>query len=710
MSDVTLPDQIPAHAMGQPDRRRDGRLKVTGHATYAVEHQVDEPLQAHLVLSTVATGRIRQIHTDEVRELPGVVDVVDHTGAPRVASDADPELAVLQDDRVHYRGQVVAVVLAETAEQARVAAQRLRIDYDEEPARTEFDADSACYEPDSVNAGYEPDTDEGDVDAGLREAEVVLDETYRTAYEHQMPMEPHATLGRWRGDGDGADEPVLWLYDSTQGVHPAASTVAELMGLDASDVRVTAPYVGGGFGSKGLPHPQVSAVVLAAKKHPGRWVRLPVTRQQMFTVTGYRTATIQRIRLGADAEGRLTAVDHQVLEQTSAVKEYGEQTAEVTRHMYATPNLRTGHRLVTLDVSVPTWMRAPGVMPGMVGLEIAMDELAERCGIDPIELRRRNEPDADPESGKPFGDRRLLDCFDRGAREFGWEQRVSEPRQTLDGDWWVGLGVASSTYPAHPAPGNTATVRSEPGDRYTVAIGAADIGTGAWTVLAQIAADALEVDSDRVEMRIGDTRDPKATVAGGSSGTSGWGSAIVAAAQAFRKEHGDTPPPGLEATADAAKNPALKEFSLHSFGAQFAEVRVNRWTGEIRVPRMLGVFSAGRIVNPRLARSQLIGGMTMGIGAALFEESVRDPRFGHFVTQDLASYHVPAHADIRDLEAVWLEESDPRANPMGLRGIGEVGIVGATAAVVNAIHNATGVRARSIPVTADELLPAKPGQ
>ncbi|CAG7572485.1 xanthine dehydrogenase YagR molybdenum-binding subunit [Barrientosiimonas humi] len=706
MSEATLPEQIRAHAMGRPDRRRDARLKVTGRATYAVEHETDDTLQAHLVLSTVAKGRIRQIHADEVRELPGVVDVVDHTNAPRVASDADPELAILQDDRVHYRGQVVAVVLAETAEQARAAAQQLRVDYDEEPARTEFDADSEGYEPDSVNAGYETATDKGEVDAALRTAAVVVDETYRTPYEHQMPMEPHATLGRWRGEGEtDEDQPTLWLYDSTQGVHPAASTVAELMGLDAADVRVTAPYVGGGFGSKGLPHPQVATVALAAKKHAGRWVRLPVTRQQMFTVTGYRTATVQHVRLGADSDGRLTAVDHRVLEQTSAIKEYGEQTAEVTRHVYATPNLRTAHRLVELDVSVPTWMRAPGVMPGMVGLEIAMDELAERCGIDPIELRRRNEPEVDPESGKPFGHRRLMECFDRGAREFGWEQRASEPRQTLEGDWWVGLGVATSTYPAHPAPGNTATVRSEPGERYTVAIGAADIGTGAWTVLAQIAADALEVDADRVEMRIGDTRDPKATVAGGPTGTSGWGSAIVAAALAFRKEHGDTPPPGLEATADAARNPAYKTFSLHSFGAQFAEVRVNRWTGEIRVPRMLGVFSAGRIVNPRLARSQLIGGMTMGIGAALFEESVRDPRFGHFVTQDLASYHVPAHADIRDVEAVWLDDVDPRANPMGLRGVGEIGIVGATAAVVNAIHHATGVRARSVPVTADELLP-----
>jgi xanthine dehydrogenase YagR molybdenum-binding subunit len=477
-----------------------------------------------------------------------------------------------------------------------------------------------------------------------------------------------------------------------------------MLGLEPEQVRVRAPYVGGGFGSKGEAHAHVMATALAARTTGGRPVRLAVTRQQMFSLTGYRTATISHFRLGATADGRLTAIDHAVQEQTSRVREFAEQTAAPTRMMYAAPNRRTSHRLAVLDVAVPSWMRAPGEMPGMFAHEVAMDELAVACGLDPIEVRLRNDPDVDPETGLPFSRRRLAECFRRGAERFGWADRAAGARSTTDGEWWVGTGVAAATYPAMKQPGNTARVRSLDGGRYSVAIGAVDIGTGARTVLTQIAADALGVPTDRIELALADSRLPSASVAGGSSGTSSWGSAIVAAAQLFRADHGDHPDPGLETLASAADSQDAGGYAFHSFGAVFAEARVHRWTGEVRVPRLLGVYSVGRVVNPTTARSQFLGGLVMGMSAALLEESHRDPRFGHVVTQDLATYHVASHADVLDVDAEWLEESDETFTPMGSRGIGEIGIVGTAAAVANAAYHATGVRVRSIPVTADDFL------
>jgi xanthine dehydrogenase YagR molybdenum-binding subunit len=424
----------------------------------------------------------------------------------------------------------------------------------------------------------------------------------------------------------------------------------------------------------------------------------------MFALTGYRTATISHFRLGTDAEGRLAAIEHRVQEQTSRLREFAEQTASPTRMMYAAPSRRTSHRLAVLDVAVPSWMRAPGEMPGMFAHEVAMDELAEECGLDPVELRRRNEPDVDPEKKLPFDRRGLLDCLDRGVERFGWADRPRRPRSIRDGEWWVGTGVASATYPAMRQPGNVARVDSLDAGRYSVSIGSVDIGTGARTALTQIAADALGVDPDAVDLRLADTDLPMASVAGGSSGTSSWGSAIVAAAQQFRADHGDRPDPGLRTEASAAQSDAAQRWSFHSFGAVFAEVRVHRYTGELRVPRLLGVYSVGRVVNPMTARSQLLGGLTMGMSAALFEESVRDPRFGHVVTQDLATYHVAAHADVAGIEAEWLDESTTEFTPMGSRGIGEIGIVGTAAAVANAAYHATGVRVRDLPLTADAFL------
>jgi xanthine dehydrogenase YagR molybdenum-binding subunit len=696
-----VPSPVDPKAIGTALPRVDGVEKVTGRAAYAVEHPVEAPLFAHLVQSTVARGRVTAIDRSKALAHPGVVSVIDHTDAPRLEQTDNGELAILQDDAIGFRGQIVAVVLAESSEAAREGARLVHVEQEQQPFEAELREDNATYKPDKVNPEMETDTEEGDVDAALAGSTTVLERTYRTPYEHNNPLEPHATTAWW-SEEDGGER--LVLFDSTQGVHGVATALAPMLGLEQEQIRVQAPYVGGGFGSKGEAHAHVMAAVLAARTTGGRPVRLAVTRQQMFALTGYRTATISHFRLGTDAEGRLAAIEHRVQEQTSRLREFAEQTASPTRMMYAAPSRRTSHRLAVLDVAVPSWMRAPGEMPGMFAHEVAMDELAEECGLDPVELRRRNEPDVDPEKKLPFDRRGLLDCLDRGVERFGWADRPRRPRSIRDGEWWVGTGVASATYPAMRQPGNVARVESLDAGRYSVSIGSVDIGTGARTALTQIAADALGVDPDAVDLRLADTDLPMASVAGGSSGTSSWGSAIVAAAQQFRADHGDRPDPGLRTEASAAQSDAAQRWSFHSFGAVFAEVRVHRYTGELRVPRLLGVYSVGRVVNPMTARSQLLGGLTMGMSAALFEESVRDPRFGHVVTQDLATYHVAAHADVAGIEAEWLDESTTEFTPMGSRGIGEIGIVGTAAAVANAAYHATGVRVRDLPLTADAFL------
>ncbi|WP_197382873.1 xanthine dehydrogenase family protein molybdopterin-binding subunit [Mycolicibacterium mengxianglii] len=690
------------HAIGTPVARLDGRLKVTGRAPYAFEHSVENPAYLHPIQSTIARGRVIEMDSAAVRELDGVLDVLTVFDAPELADTSDGELAILQDDRVHFRGQLIGAVVAETAEIARHAAGLVQPKYIEEPHDTELTVDHpALYTPESVNPSFPSDTDEGDVDAALAAADVTVDQVYSTPIEHNNPMEPHACIAQWE-TRDGA--PAITMYDSTQGVHVVRETLTPLFGLDPEQLRVVAPHVGGGFGSKGRPHAHNVLLLLAAQRAGGRAVKLALTRQQMFSLVGYRTQTIQRLRLGAGRDGRLTALAHDVVEQTSTVKEFAEQTAVTSRKMYASPNRRTSHRLAKLDVPVPFWMRAPGEAPGTYAAEVAMDELAHACGIDPVELRVRNEPDVDPETGNPWSGRHLVECLRLGAERFGWSNRDPAPGSQRSGDWLTGLGVASATYPGMAMPGNAARITYSAEGRYSVHIGAADIGTGTWTTLTQIAADALGCGIEAIDLQIGDTDLPAASVAGGSSGMTSWGSAIVAAANQFRADHGNPPTIGATTTTAAPENTVAEEFTVQSFGAHFVEAHVNRDTGEVRVPRMLGVFSIGRAINRRTLRSQLIGGMTMGLSMALHEESVRDHRFGHVVTQDLATYHFAAHADVEDVEAIWLDEADEKFNPMGSRGAGEIGIVGAAAAVVNAVYNATGVRVRDLPVTLDKVL------
>jgi xanthine dehydrogenase YagR molybdenum-binding subunit len=506
-------------------------------------------------------------------------------------------------------------------------------------------------------------------------------------------MEPHTTLALWE------EHDRLVVYDSNQGVSPVRDTLAQLFALEPSRVRVVSHHVGGGFGSKGTPRPNVVLTAMAAKV-VGRPVKYAVTRQQMFSATGYRTPTIQRLRLGADADGRLDTVLHEVIEQTSTVREFAEQTATPTRVMYGAPNLLTAHRLNRLDVPTPSWMRAPGETPGMFALECAMDELASATGIDPIELRVRNDTDTEPGSGLPFSSRNLVACLREGAARFGWAERDPEPRSMpRNGRRFCGTGVAASTYPAYRRP-SKATARRDPDGHCTVRIAAADIGTGARTTLTLIAAEALGTDPSQVTVEIGDSDLPTAPLAGGSAGTASWGTAVARACAAVKDVVA-----GTEVSADTAEEISAQEkYARHAFGAQFAEVEVDSDTGEIRVPRMLGVFAAGRIINPVTARSQFIGGMTMGLGMALMEQSVMDEEFGDFLNHDLAQYHVPACADVAGIEAVWLEEDDPDLNPMGGKGIGEIGIVGAAAAITNALYHATGIRIRELPITPATLL------
>ncbi|MBP3035572.1 xanthine dehydrogenase family protein molybdopterin-binding subunit [Arthrobacter sp. zg-ZUI100] len=689
---------LPASAIGQSLERLDGGLKVTGRAPYAYEQPVENPVHLYPVLSTIARGRVVRVETAAAEALDGVLTVLTSETAPSLADTSDRELAVLQDTGVGYRGCIVAAVLAETPEIAREAATMVSVTYAEEPFHAHLRADDpALYAPEELNAGTPTDSSQGDADAAFETAALRVEATYSTPAEHNNPMEPHTTVAQWDGH-------LLTLWDSTQGVHAVKGTLAQVLGLEQDQIRVIAPHVGGGFGSKGMPHVHVVMAALAAQCTEGRPVKFPVSRQQMYSLTSHRTPTVAHIRLGAADDGRLAAMSLDVREHTSRIKEFAEQTPAPFRMMYACPNRRTTTRLAPLDIPVPSWMRAPGECPGMFGPEVAMDELAAAAGLDPIELRRRNEPHVDPETGKPFSSRHLLECFDLGAERFGWENRVTRPRSVAEDGWLVGMGTASAVYPFMRQPANTARISYEQDGIYSVQIGAADIGTGSWTSLAQIAADALRVPMDRIRLGIGDTRFPPASVAGGSSGTASWGGTIVAAARIFRADHGEHPSPGAQTEARPPDDPEAQGLALYSFGAHFAEVRFSADTGEIRVSRMLGVFSAGRIINPRTARSQFLGGMTMGLGMALHEQSLLDPRFGIFVNHDLAEYHVPTNADVLDMEALWIEDRDEHAGPLGARGIGEIGIVGSAAAIANAAYNASGIRVRDLPLTPDKFL------
>ncbi|MFB8117986.1 MULTISPECIES: xanthine dehydrogenase family protein molybdopterin-binding subunit [unclassified Streptomyces] len=692
-------------ALGAPVVRREGRDKVTGTARYAAEHTTPGCLYGWIVPATVASGRVTAIRTADALAVPGVHTVLTHDNAPRLEEPDDPILALLQDDRVPHRGWPVALVLAGTSESARAGAAAVHVEY----ATTGHDVvltgdHPGLYTPEEANGGHPGLRERGDAMRAFEAAPVGIDAVYTMRALHNHPMEPHASTARW-------DDGRLTVHDSSQGSTAVRNSLAQALGIDRDRVTVVSEHVGGGFGSKGTPRPQ-SVLAAMAARHTGLPVQLALPRRYMAAIVGHRAPTLQRVRLGAGRDGVLSSVSHEIVTHTSRIKEFVEQAAVPARIMYASPHSRTEHRVAALDVPSPSWMRAPGEASGMYALESAMDELACALGIDPVELRLRNEPQAEPDSGRPFSSRNLAACLTEGARLFGWSGRDPQPATRQEGPWLLGTGVASATYPVLVSK-SAASAHAAADGSYRVGVNATDIGTGARTVLAQIAASVLGTAPENVRVDIGSSDLPTASVAGGSSGTASWGSAVHKAATGLVRRiaahTGPLPPEGLTVTADTGEETAQESpYSRHAFGAHFAEVAVDSLTGEVRVRRLLGVYAAGRILNSRTARSQFIGGMVMGLGMALTESSTMDPAFGDFTESDLASYHVPSCADVPDIQAHWIDEDDPHLNPMGSKGIGEIGIVGTAAAIGNAVRHATGARLRELPLTPDRLLPYLP--
>ncbi|WP_030409174.1 xanthine dehydrogenase family protein molybdopterin-binding subunit [Streptomyces albus] len=676
--------------LGTAAPRREGRAKVTGTARYAAEHTPPACAYAWPVAASEARGRVSAVDDSAALALPGALAVLTHENAPRLGEPEDATLHLLQSPRVPHRGWYVALAVAETLETAREMARTVRVTYDEEPHDVVLEpGHPRLYHPEWANGGNPGDRETGDFDRAWEAAPHRIDVTYTLSPLHNHPMEPHSATAVWEGGH-------LTAYDSSQGATPVAELLAHMYGLDQRQVTVVAEHVGGGFGSKGTPRAPVVLASMAAR-HTGRPVKVALPRRHLPFVVGHRAPTIQRMRLGARDDGTLTALHHDVVTHTSTVTEFVEQAAVPSRVMYGAEGLRTGHRVAALDVPSPSWMRAPGEAPGMYALECAMDELACTLEMDPVELRLRNIPDREPDSGKPFSSHGLAACLREGARRFGWERRDPRPATRREGDLLLGTGMASATYPVLVAP-STASAQAQGDGTYHVRINATDIGTGARTVLAQVAADALGVGLDAVRIDVGSSDLPHAPLAGGSSGTASWGWAVHKACRELRESGGTVVT--VDTTPDVE---AQQEYARHAFGAVFVEVGVDVVTGEVRVRRMLGVYATGRILNARTACSQFVGGMTMGLGMALTEHSSMDAALGGFVEKDLAGYHVPANLDVPDIDVHWIEEHDPHLNPVGGKGIGEIGIVGTPAAIANAVHHATGRRLRELPLTPDRV-------
>ncbi|MFJ8018384.1 xanthine dehydrogenase family protein molybdopterin-binding subunit [Streptomyces sp. NPDC096339] len=695
-----------AASIGASVPRREAGEKVTGSARYTGDVTLPRLAYVAVVPARITYGRVTAVHPAHALARRGVLAVIHNGDCPRLHHTGDPDLAVFQSPSVTHRGQFVAAVVAESPQLAREAAREVQVDYAAAPHRVELDpTDGRPHRSPDHGPHFPTDCSHGDVEAALSHAPVRIDATYTTPLYHHHALEPHGTVAYWH---DGR----LTVHDTTQGPSGTRDILAHLFGVSPDQVRVIARHVGGGFGSKAAPKAQLVLAAVAALV-VGRPVKTALTREQLSVVAGYRTPTVQRIRLGAGTDGRLVAISHVSFEQTSLTGDHTEYAAAPTRTMYAAPNRETRHWRSRLHVPSPTWMRAPGECPGMFALESAMDELAAACGVDPVELRLRNDTAHDPHSGLPFSTRELAACLRLGADRFGWAERDRLRAERGDGRRLVGLGVATSTIPQYRF-ASRASARTDGRGHFTVRIAAADIGTGARTALAQIAADTLGACLDRVTVEVGDSAYPAASWAGRSSGTTSWGTAVVRACEALRTEigrHGGrVPADGLEACADTLEELAHpRTHSQHAFGAQFAEVTVDTATREVRVSRMLGVFDVGRVINPVTARSQLLGGMVMGISMALCEEGIVDPVYGHFHTRDLAGYRVATFADVPAVEALWIEGDDFRTSPMGAKGVGEIGIVGTAAAIANAVHHATGLRIRNLPLAVRSLVEAEKG-
>ncbi len=725
--------------VGQPVNRIDGLLKTTGTAPYAYERHDAAPGAAYgfVVGSAIAHGTIRHIELESARRAPGVLAIVTAQSAGKLGKGRMNTAPLLAGPQVDHYHQAVALVVAETFEQARAAAQLVRVDYERQPGRYDLAAakDSAT-RPEAIN-GAAPDTAVGDFAGAFAAAPVQVDATYTTPDQSHAMMEPHATIAAWKGD-------QLTVWTSNQMIAWGQSELAKTLGIPKDKVRLVSPFIGGGFGGKLFLRADALLAALGARaaKRP---VKVALQRPLMMNNTTHRPATIQRVRIGADAGGKILAIGH---ECWSGDLPGGEADGAVdqTRKLYAGANRMTATRLAELHLPEANAMRAPGEATGHMALEVAMDELAEKLGMDPVELRIRNDtqvvPDTTGEKGsggkqaeKPFSQRQLVQCLRLGAERFGWGQRSPQPAQRRDGRWWVGLGVAAA-YRGAPVMKSAARVRLDGQGRIAVETDMTDIGTGSYTIIAQTAAEMMGVPLSRVAVRLGDSDFPVSAGSGGQWGAASATSGVYAACVKLREavarklgldpaaarfEGGQVSAAGRSlALADAASGGELvaedgiefgvleKETQQSTFGAHFVEVGVDAFTAEVRIRRMLAVCAAGRILNPKSARSQVIGAMTMGVGGALMEELAVDTRLGFFVNHDLAGYEVPVHADIPHQEVVFLDEPDPRASPMKAKGVGELGICGVSAAIANAIHNATGVRVRDYPVTLDKLIGSLP--
>ncbi|SEF96003.1 aldehyde oxidoreductase molybdenum-binding subunit PaoC [Bosea lathyri] len=720
-------DQL--RVIGQPISRIDGPLKTTGTAPYAYERHDVVPNQAYgyVVGAAIAKGRIASIDLAQAQAAPGVLAIVTAENAGKLGKGGRNTATLLGGPAIEHYHQAVALVVAETFEQARAAASLVRVDY----TRTEgaFDLAAARNSAGTPKSGFggPPDTSVGDFAKAFAAAPVQLDETYTTPDQSHAMMEPHATIAAWDGER-------LTVWTSNQMIAWAAGDLAKTLGISRDKVRVMSPFIGGGFGGKLFLRADVVLAALGARA-AGRPVKVALTRPLMANNTTHRPATIQRIRIGATGDGKITALGH---ESWSGDLPGGgpEEAVNQTRLLYAAANRMTAMRLAVLDLAEGNAMRAPGEASGMMALEIAIDEMAEKLGLDPVEFRIRNDTQVDPEQPeRPFSQRRLIECLRTGAERFGWNKRQAQPGRMLDGNILVGMGVAAA-FRNNLLTKSAARIRLDGSGMVTVETDMTDIGTGSYTIIAQTAAEMMGLPIEKVAVRLGDSTFPVSCGSGGQWGgnnsTAGVYAACVKLREAVAQKLGFNSAEAVFADgqvrlgnrsvslAEAAGAEGLlaedgieygdldKKYQQSTFGAHFVEVGVDAATGETRVRRMLAACACGRILNPKTARSQLIGAMTMGVGAALTEELVVDKRTGFFVNHDLASYEVPVHADIPHQDVVFLDEVDPISSPMKAKGVAELGICGVAAAVANAIYNATGVRVRDYPITLDKLIERLP--
>jgi xanthine dehydrogenase YagR molybdenum-binding subunit len=740
----------PAHIrhgsnIGLPLTRRDGILKVTGGARYGADHHPPGMLYAVAATSTIARGRVAALDVAAAEAHPGVVAVMTPSSKPPLFDDPDAKthslmfrLDLLQSDRVRYANQPIAVVVAETLEAASEGAILLAPRYEDEGAHVGLD-DVESFTPAAVGPGFPANIEVGDVEAGLAAAACRIEATYETPAQYHNPIEPHAVVAQWEGERLTLDMP-------TQGLAMAQARIAALFGIPPENILIRSPFLGGGFGGKGLAGAQILGIMAA--RLAGRPVKLVLRRDQMFGSVGHRPPTRQTLRLGADTDGTLRAIDHHTKTATSTFDDFIEAASGSSHTLYASPAIRTSHEAVRLDIGTPTFMRAPGHAPGSLALESALDEMAEACGMDPLAFRLRNYAEIEPMTGKPFSSKALRECYAQGAERFGWNLRSLAPRQLRDeSGLLVGWGVGTATFPALMFMGQARAVIRRDGTGL-VESGAHDMGQGAWTAFAQIAADGLGLDMDQVEFRAGTSDLPDAGIAGGSAHTATAGMAIhgaggdaIAKLAALATEDERSPLYGAgnagviarggrlvrrddetrsERYADILARAGLDEiegrgtgtpdpvaqanYAMHAHGAVFAEVKVDPALGQIRVTRLVGAFAAGRIINPRLVRSQYYGGMIWGVSFALHERAIMDPRSGRTLNANLGEYLVPVNADIPSLDAILVEEHDPYVNALGIKGVGEIAITGTAGAIANAVWHATGRRLRRFPMTLDQLI------